>query len=88
MRPLRLSLPVPAGNMSVFVDQTRRALQQIEAASHVPYVQLPRFTVGKLPSAASAEGSLIYVPDESGGPVTAFSDGTNWLRVTDRAVVS
>ncbi|MFC3119934.1 hypothetical protein ACFOHS_22780 [Jhaorihella thermophila] len=33
-------------------------------------------------------GTLIYVSDESGGPVIAFSDGTNWRRMTDRAVVS
>lgn len=33
-------------------------------------------------------GCLIYVPDESGGAVMAFSDGTVWRRVTDRAVVS
>ena len=33
-------------------------------------------------------GSLIYVSNESGGAVVAFSDGSNWLRVTDRAVVS
>ena len=30
----------------------------------------------------------IYVSDETGGAVLAFSDGTNWRRVTDRAVVS
>lgn len=44
-------------------------------------------TVATLPSATTA-GQLLYVSDESGGPVLAFSDGTNWLRVTDRAVVS
>ena len=32
--------------------------------------------------------SLIFVTDEAGGAVLAFSDGTNWRRVTDRAVVS
>lgn len=31
---------------------------------------------------------LIYVYDESGGPTLAFSDGTNWRRVQDRAIVS
>lgn len=50
-------------------------------------VQLLTVTVATLPSAASA-GGLIYVSDESGGSVLAFSDGTNWRRVTDRAVVS
>jgi hypothetical protein len=31
---------------------------------------------------------MIYVSDETGGAVMAFSDGTNWRRITDRATVS
>jgi hypothetical protein len=50
-------------------------------------VQLKSFTVGTLPSVTPA-GATIYVSNESGGAVTAFSDGTNWRRVTDRAIVS
>ncbi len=40
--------------------------------------------------AASGEGAgaILYVSDEAGGAVLAFSDGTSWRRVTDRAVVS
>lgn len=49
--------------------------------------QLPSHTVGALPTAANA-GSMIFVTDETGGAVPAFSDGTNWRRVTDRAIVS
>lgn len=45
------------------------------------------YTVATLPSASLA-GKMIYVSDESGGAVIAFSDGTNWRRVTDRAIVS
>ena len=45
------------------------------------------FTVAGLPSAAQP-GQMIYVSDETGGPVMAFSDGTTWRRITDRAVVS
>jgi len=40
-----------------------------------------------LPSAAVA-GSLIYVTNDVGGAVPAFADGTNWRRVTDRAIIS
>ncbi|WP_049974162.1 right-handed parallel beta-helix repeat-containing protein [Azospirillum sp. B4] len=50
-------------------------------------VGLRSYTVATQPSAATAQ-RMIYVSDESGGPVPAFSDGTNWRRVTDRAVVS
>lgn len=48
---------------------------------------LPSYTVATVPSATTA-GKLIYVTDETGGAVPAFSDGTNWRRVTDRAIVS
>ena len=43
---------------------------------------LGSFTVALVPPAASNAGALIYVPDESGGPALAFSDGTDWLRLT------
>lgn len=45
------------------------------------------FTVATVPTAATYPGSEISVSDETGGYVRAFSDGTNWRRVTDRAVV-
>ena len=48
---------------------------------------LPTFTVSTLPS-ASTPAQMIYVSDESGGATVAFSDGTNWRRVQDRAIVS
>lgn len=48
---------------------------------------VPSYTVVGVPSASPA-AKLIYVSNESGGAVLAFSDGTNWRRVTDRAVIS
>ena len=48
---------------------------------------LPSYTTTTLPSASIA-GAMIYVTNETGGAVPAFSDGTNWRRVTDRAIVS
>ncbi|MFQ5444503.1 MAG: hypothetical protein ACE5EK_07795 [Nitrospinales bacterium] len=50
---------------------------------------LESFTVVTLPPVPPAGSpALIYVSDETGGAVPAFSDGTNWRRITDRAVVS
>lgn len=47
------------------------------------------YTVSTLPPATTAgAGATVFVANESGGPVLAFSDGTAWRRVTDRAVVS
>ena len=51
-------------------------------------LQAPSYTVSGLPSAATYPRGLIYVSNEAGGAVLAFSDGSNWRRVTDRAVVS
>lgn len=48
---------------------------------------LPSFTVSELPSVNPA-GQMLFVTDETGGSVPAFSDGTNWRRVTDRTIVS
>lgn len=51
-------------------------------------VVLPRYTVATLPDVPSEDRGMIFVDDETGGAVPAFSDGTNWRRVTDRAIVS
>lgn len=51
-------------------------------------VRLPVYTVATVPDASAWNGSWIHVSDETGGAVPAFSDGTNWRRCTDRAVVS
>ena len=47
---------------------------------------LPSYTVATLPTVGTA--GLIYVSDEIGGATLAFSNGTNWLRVQDRAIVT
>lgn len=56
------------------------------AAFAVPVV-VPTYTVAGVP-AATTVGQIVYVSNEAGGAVLAFSDGTNWRRVTDRAIIS
>lgn len=54
------------------------------------------YSVTSLPPAANwaastgtdPHTSLIFIPDESGGATLAFSDGTNWLRTSDNAIVT
>lgn len=58
-----------------------------KVASNVP-LQIPSYTVAGVPAATIGAGSIIFVSNESGGAVLAFSDGTDWRRVTDRAVIS
>lgn len=50
--------------------------------------RLTAYTVLTLPSPSQYSRTMIYVSNETGGAVPAFSDGTNWRRVTDRVIVS
>lgn len=50
---------------------------------------LPEFTVAGVPSASAGnKGGAVNITDETGGYTQAFSDGTNWRRVQDRAIIS
>jgi hypothetical protein len=67
------------------VDDIERRVRRLEQ----PAIQiLSEFAKADLPDPAKTRFGLIYVSDEVGGAVPAFSDGTNWRRVTDRAIVS
>lgn len=51
-------------------------------------VVMPSYTVATVPSAATFARGHIWVSDESGGATGAQSDGTNWRRYSDRAIIS
>lgn len=51
-------------------------------------VQAPSYAKAALPSAVTYARGIIYVTDDVGGAVLAFSDGAAWRRVTDRAVIA
>lgn len=73
----------PSGNVGVGAAAPTARLQ-VEGA-----VRVKSYAKASLPSASgNGAGAILYVSDEAGGAVLAFSDGTNWRRVTDRAVVS
>jgi len=48
----------------------------------------PEYTVAGVPSAATYDNGVIIVSNETGGRTLATSDGTNWRRVSDGAIVS
>ena len=50
-------------------------------------ISVKSYTVAGVPSAATA-GQITYISNETGGAVLAFADGTNWRRVTDRAIIA
>lgn len=51
-------------------------------------VRVKSYTVAGLPAASAGAGQIVFVSNETGGAVLAFSDGANWRRVTDRAVAA
>lgn len=51
------------------------------------YPETPTYTVATLPNVGGG-GGMIFVSDETGGATLASSDGTNWRRMSDRAIVA
>jgi hypothetical protein len=89
-----VSTGVVPGAASIRLNDAGGVLRQILTISATKLtvdgaVRVKSHAKANLPSASGeGAGAILYVSDEAGGPVLAFSDGTNWRRVTDRAVVS
>jgi hypothetical protein len=71
------------------IDPTSNGLVTVENDLKVNGVTGNKvYTVATVPAASSYAGGLIAVSDETGGYTLAFSDGTSWRRVQDRAIIS
>ena len=80
---LKVSPDGSAFTDAITVNRTTAAVEFGDTA------KVASFAVVGLPSAsARGAGAIVYVSDETGGAVLAFSDGADWRRVTDRAVAS
>lgn len=64
-----------------------KVLQSIERA-FAPVERMPEYVVAEVPDPARHPREWIYVSNEAGGATPAFSDGTNWRRTSDRAIIS
>lgn len=76
---------------SELTDHAQRINEAIVADGEEPMrapLVLASYVKTALPDAATWINGLIIVSNETGGLTVAFSDGTNWRRVQDRAVVS
>lgn len=76
---------------SEFRDHALRLNKAVMAdGSEVPTapMMLKPYLKAVLPDVLLYKDGIIIVTDDVGGRVQAFSDGTNWRRVTDRAVIS
>jgi hypothetical protein len=81
-RTLFMSILRASGNVGIGKTPDAAAKFDVEGS-----IKIKSFAKAALPSAA-AVGQMIYVSDDIGGAVIAFSDGTNWRRVTDRAIIA
>lgn len=82
-----------SGDFKLRNETTSEDVLKIDAATGVSSffgpVLLNSYTVATLPSASgSGAGAQVFVTDEAGGSIPAFSDGSDWRRMTDRAIVS
>ncbi len=78
------------GTVDAAVDQEADLGTIVTAGIFYPdQLVLPSKTVAELANiSASPAGQFVFCSNESGGSIPAFSDGTNWRRVTDRAIVT
>lgn len=67
-------------------SQFQSLLESIALA--INNLSAPSYTVATVPDATKSESRMIYVSDEAGGATIAFSDGTNWRRAQDRAIIT
>jgi hypothetical protein len=80
---MNIRIPLPASGPPWLGDVIRTIedwLRRIDAPR--------KYTVATLPDPAANEGRIVYVADETDGACVAFSNGTDWLRSYDLAVVS
>jgi len=58
-----------------------------EVLNTAPFTLYSR-TVAQLAALTASAGAMVYCTNETGGAIPVFFDGTNWRRVTDRAIAS
>jgi hypothetical protein len=71
------------------IDKATAQVDVKENSYFAKPIKLQSYTITTLPAANISIGSIAYVSNGAGGlPIVAFSDGTSWLRLDTRAVVS
>lgn len=78
--------PANAGESQALVITADKTMRVFGALNVDGPVRLMSVTKTDLPSTHKA-GQILYVEDDATGPVCAFSDGSNWRRMTDQSVI-
>jgi hypothetical protein len=94
-RKVRLN-PVPSPVLNMDDYRWRTWFSELRSRTGEGPLLVQGYSVASLPAAEDwgsidpddPFSSMIFIYDEAGGPVMAYSNGTNWLRVTDGGIVS
>ncbi len=76
------------GGLTALIRAINDLITNTQGSDGASFGPMPIYTVATVPGASANVRCWIYVSDEAGGASPAFSDGTNWRRVSDRAIVS
>ena len=76
------------GQVELWIKQVYDNLTGVNDTKSYTVAELVDIPATNYDPATTGRTAFVYVSDESGGAQMAFSDGTNWRRFTDRAVVS
>jgi hypothetical protein len=76
------------GQVELWIKQVYTNLTGVSDTKAYTVLELADIPATSYDPATIGRAAFVYVSDESGGAQMAFSDGTNWRRFTDRAVVS
>lgn len=74
-----------SNRFQLYLDDILQKLNQILLGDAII---VPEYLVAGVPTASKWDNGMIIVSDETGGRTLATSDGTNWRRVADGAVIS
>lgn len=74
------------GNTSAAVQTLLGSTDNAAIRSAISASSLPPYTLATVPSAAANTNLLIMITDLTGGREPCFSDGTDWLRCSDKTI--
>lgn len=76
------------GQVELWIKQVYDNLTGVNDTKSYTVLELDDIPASSFDPAITGRAAFVYVSNEAGGAQMAFSDGTNWRRFTDRAVVS
>jgi hypothetical protein len=83
-----ISAPTDLVGTYTLISPTTITLNPVDEIINTAPMQLVSKTVSELGTLVAGVGSIVFCTNESGGSTVAFYDGSDWRRVSDRAVVS